>query len=204
MDIKDRIIQEACPVVMVPRYSELPAIEGGYRYLMAFDGLWVEAKVPWGHFRLPLWKSLRPLPYGEAEYIYRLESGQLPLSLLDRSIEVARDKAKKGLEWAGWIVWGAFDGYRLVEPTVIKESSSSVSYEHPELNGGHLVVDLHSHPFDMTAFSRVDDHDDMGGIRFSGVICFDRYMQPNLKVRLCIEGHFFTFRGVLDEKTLSA
>jgi len=194
VDVKDRIIQDACPVVMAPRYSELPAVEEGYRYLMAFDGLWVEAKVPWGHFRLPLWKSPRPLPYGEAGYIYRLESGTLPLYLLDRCIEAARIKAERGLEWAGWIVWGAFDGYRLVEPTVIRESSSSVSYEYPELTGDHLVVDIHSHPFDMSAFSGVDDHDDMGGIRFSGVISFDRYMQPKFNVRLCIEGHFFNLK----------
>ena len=204
MDIKDRLIQEACPVVMAPKFSDLPAIEGRYRYLIASDGLWIEAKVPWGHFRLPLWKSLRLLPYGEAEYIYRLESGQLPLSLLNCCIEAARTKAKMGLEWAGWIVWDPYDGYRLMEPTVIKESSSSVSYEYPELTGDHLVVDLHSHPFDMSAFSGVDDHDDMGGIRFSGVICFDRNMQPKFNVRLCIEGHFFTFGGVIDEKTLSA
>ncbi|MCR4286743.1 MAG: PRTRC system protein A [Deltaproteobacteria bacterium] len=195
MDIKDRIIQEACPVIMVPRYSELPAIERGYRYLMAADGLWLEARVPWGHFRLPLWKTPRALPYGEVDDVFRLDSGSIPMSLLERCIEAARIKAEKGLEWAGWVVWDTVDGYRLIEPEVIEESFASVRYKYPELNGAHLVMDLHSHPFDMTAFSTVDDRDDTGGIRFSGVISFGVDMQPRLKVRLCIEGHFFELRG---------
>lgn len=195
MDIKDRIIQEACPIIMVPRYSELPAIERGYRYLMAADGLWLEARILWGHFRLPLWKSPRLLPYGEVDKVFRLDSGSIPMSLLERCIEAARFKAEKGLEWAGWVVWDAIDGYRLIEPEVIEESFASVRYRYPKLDGAHLVIDLHSHPFDMTAFSTVDDRDDTGGIRFSGVISFGANMKPRLKVRLCIEGHFFELRG---------
>lgn len=195
MDIKDRIIQKSCPVLMAPRYSELPEIERGYRYLMTADGLGLEARVPWGHFRVPLWKSPRPLPYGEAETVFRLESGSMPMSLLERCIDAARNKAEKGLEWAGWVVWDAVDGYRLIEPEVIEESFASVCYICPDLDGAHLVMDLHSHPFDMSAFSSVDDRDDMGGIRFAGVISFNADMKPRLKVRLCIEGHFFELRG---------
>lgn len=195
MEIKDRIIQEACPVVMAPRFSELPRIENGYRYLMSADGLWLETRVPWGHFRLPLWKSPRPLPYGEIDEVFSLESGSIPMSLLERSIDAARIKAERGLEWAGWVVWDAVDGYRLIEPEVIEESFASVCYRYTDLNGAQLVMDLHSHPFDMPAFSAVDDRDDTGGIRFSGVISFGAEMKPRLKVRLCIEGHFFELRG---------
>lgn len=195
MDIKDRIIQEACPVVMAPRFSELPRIEKGYRYLMSAGGLWLETRVPWGHFRLPLWKSPRPLPYGEVDEVFLLDSGSIPMSLLERSIDAARNKAERGLEWAGWVVWDTVDGYRLIEPEVIEESFASVRYRYPDLNGAHLVMDLHSHPFDMPAFSAVDDRDDTGGIRFSGVISFGAEMKPRLKVRLCIEGHFFELRG---------
>lgn len=195
MDIKDRIIQEACPVVMAPRYSELPLIEKGYRYLMASDGLWLEARVQWGHFRLPLWKSPRPLPYGEVDKVFSLENASIPMSLLERSIDAARTKAERGLEWAGWVVWDIVNGYHLIEPEIIEESFASVRYRYPDLNGAHLVMDLHSHPFDMSAFSAVDDRDDTGGIRFSGVISFGADMRPKLKVRLCIEGHFFELRG---------
>lgn len=195
MDIKDRIIQEACPVVMAPRFSELPRIEKGYRYLMSADGLWLEARVSWGYFRLPLWKSPRLLPYGEVDKVFSLESGSIPMSLLERCIDAARIKAERGLEWAGWVVWDTVDGYRLIEPEVIEESFASVRYRYPDLNGAQLVIDLHSHPFDMPAFSAVDDRDDMGGIRFSGVISFGADMRPKLKVRLCIEGHFFELRG---------
>lgn len=189
---KDMLLQQECPTVMVPKYSPLGNIVNGHRYLMAEDGLWIEARPAWGHIRLPLWKSPRTLPYGVVAEFIALEGGAMPRELLLNCVVMAKKAAENFLEWGGWIVWNKQSGYSYLCFSKSSASFSSLRFSYPELpEGTHLVMDIHSHPFDMPAFSKVDDHDDAGGIRFSGVISFDREKKPNLKVRLCVEGHFF-------------
>ena len=61
----DQIIQKHMPVVIVPTYGELDALETGKtRFLMGKDGLYLETKQPWGSLIKKLWHSPRYLPYG--------------------------------------------------------------------------------------------------------------------------------------------
>lgn len=193
---KDRLIQELCPTVMVPVYSHLPELKSGYRYLMADSGLWIEALPPWGHFRLPLWQSPRPLPYGAVDEVMHVRGGRIPGDVINECVERAAVNALKGIEWAGWIAWSEGGGYEYIPLPALYESLTKVRYAAPRFpEGSHLVLDLHSHPFEMDRFSAVDDLDDSGGTRFSGVISFDGSMLPRVTVRLCIEGHFFDTGG---------
>jgi len=193
LDVKDRILQQACPTVIAPKYSPLPEIEGGYRYLMAKDGLWIEAKKPWGHFRLPLWLAPRPTAYGIVDAVFRLLDGPFPAGLIRECIEEATNDACNNKEWAGWIIWSESRGY---EHRPLDVLDSSISHIRSDLRSAlseeeHLALDLHSHPFGMDRFSRTDDEDDAGGVYFSGVISFHEGMKPKLTTRLCIEGHYF-------------
>lgn len=105
----------------------------------------------------------------------------------------ALHKAKEEKEWAGWITYSLeTELYTYLPLQVIHEPRSRVEYRYPELcENEYLVIDLHSHPFDMPSFSSTDDEDNKGGVRLAGVISFDKSMVPTLTVRLCVEGHFF-------------
>lgn len=193
LDKKDRIMQKACPTVMVPAHSPLPGITpGSYRFLMASDGLWIEALAGWGHFRYPLWISQRPLPYGPLESMTELTAGAVPTGLIELCRKEALEKARFRKEWAGWIVWREDAGYEYLPLEILQETGISVQYRFPVLpSGTWLAMDLHSHPFDMAHFSDTDDHDDRGGIHYSGVFSFDADLRSNLTLRLCLEGFFF-------------
>lgn len=193
LDKKDRIMQKACPTVMVPAHSPLPGIAtGNYRFLMAYDGLWIEARTGWGHFRCPLWISPRPLPYGTLESITELTGGSFPTDLIELCRKEAFEKARTRKEWAGWIIWSEDTGYEYLSLEILQETGISIQYRYPGLpSGTWLAMDLHSHPFDMARFSDTDDHDDRGGIHYSGVFSFDADLRSNLTLRLCLEGFFF-------------
>jgi PRTRC genetic system protein A len=193
LDRKDHILQKACPTVMTPLYSPLPEIEpGSYRFLMARDGLWIEAHPPWGHFRFPLWSSPRPLPYGDVESETTLFSGPVSSELIDLCRKEATLQARVSLEWAGWIIWSEESGYQYLPLEIIEATKVSIKYKYPVLpEGTYLAMNLHSHPFKMSKFSETDDHDDQGGMYYSGVFSFDSGMNSKLTLRLCLEGFFF-------------
>jgi PRTRC genetic system protein A len=196
MDKLDSILQELCPTVMVPKYSELPELAiGNRRYLMAADGLWLETRQPWGRFRLPLWESPVSLPYGSVKKMFCMES--IHDSLIYECYKMALIKAYDRKEWAGWITWDAETGYVYTPLEVINESIERIDFRRPILpTGSFLVMDLHSHPFDMDAFSEDDDIDNCGGVYIAGVVSFNKNFEPVLTKRLCIEGHFFDIREI--------
>ena len=69
-NLKDRLIQERFPTIMVPRYEELsPCPLHQTRLLMAHRGLYIDTAQPFGRFRRCLWIADRELPYGEVEEI---------------------------------------------------------------------------------------------------------------------------------------
>jgi PRTRC genetic system protein A len=193
LDRKDRILQNGCPTIMVPVYSPLSDIPSqSRRFLMARDGLWLEAKPPWGHFRFPVWFSPRSLPYGRVDSVTVLIDGPVPPDLIEVCRSEATRKAKISKEWAGWIVWNEDSGYKYLPLEIIEETGVSVRYKVPILpEGTSLVMNFHSHPFDMAHFSGTDDHDDQGGMHYSGIFSFDSGMNSKLTLRLCLEGFFF-------------
>lgn len=97
---------------------------------------------------------------------------------------------------ASWITYSLEIGlYTYLPLTIIYESVHRVEHKYPVLcENEYLVLDLHSHPFDMfdmPAFSITDDEGNKGGVRLAGVISFDKSMIATLTVGLCVEGHFF-------------
>jgi len=154
---------------------------------------------------MPLWTSPRPLPYGTVESVISVEGGAIPFELPERAFELATGRLHERLEWAGWITWNEEAGYEFLPLIEWHVSAASVTYERPGLpEGTHLVLDLHSHPFDMPAFSSIDDKDDTGGIHFSGVISFPGETgEPELSMRLCIEGYYFELTEVEIEALFS-
>ncbi len=202
MDTKDQILQELCPTIMVPRFSELPELSRGRRYLMDKHGLWIEARQEWGHFRFPLWESPVPMPYGMVYEIFDME--RIPDHLIYECIKLAQVKAVDRKEWAGWITWDSIMGYEYMPLDITCESTERVEFNHPKLSDGtYMVMDIHSHPFDMPHFSTTDDHDDIGGVYIAGVISFNADFEPVLTKRLCVEGYFFNREGRTWENIIS-
>ena len=51
------------------------------------------------------------------------------------------------------------------------------------------LIDVHSHPFPLRAFSATDDESDRGAFRFA-VLIADPAGAPSLHTRLCVYGSF--------------
>ena len=67
-NLKDRLIQERFPTIMVPGYEDLPPCPlHQTRLLMARGGLYIDTLQPFGAFRRCLWFADRDLPYGEVK-----------------------------------------------------------------------------------------------------------------------------------------
>lgn len=194
-DSKDSLLQSLSPTIMVPKYSplsEIPAAQR-YRFLMANDGLWIESKPGFGHFRNKLWDSPRPLPYGEVSPVEIVEGDIAEIEeLIETAAQQAREFARDRKEWAGWIVWSRERGCRIPPLDITDVSCETVKFNRPALSSGeYLVLDLHSHPFEMDFFSAVDDRDDLGAIKYAGVFSFDKELKAKLSLRLCVEGFYF-------------
>lgn len=102
-----------------------------------------------------------------------LPDGKVPMRLLDEVkaffSEVIKQKGQN-LEAMIWIVWNQEKGYHLVVPTQTV-GGASARYDWSSLPAGcSIIVDIHSHANFGAFFSGTDNADDVGGIRFSGVI----------------------------------
>lgn len=209
MHRSDIIKQKIMPTIMVPQKSDLPLCEPGQaRFLMASDGLYLEALTPWGHFVKQLWDSLRavPLPYGQVEevndFVRVLNIDIMPI--IEREmLEKAAEYAERGKEWAGFVV---FDGENFrpwfEEFTATAYSvkfATNTIFNLPQ--GLYLVADVHSHHTMTPHFSAGDDESDQGKIKIS--IVLGNYRRENgkpvfdWKARFCVRGFFFDERTPL-------
>ncbi|NKE70225.1 PRTRC system protein A [Candidatus Manganitrophus noduliformans] len=197
MNAKDEILQTRLPTVMVPVFEPLPVLKAGEtRLLMAEDGLWIEAEGDFGHFRRPLWKSRRKLPYGQVEIASELRCGPIPRKLVERFAELANEWTEWGCETAAWITWGPNVGWELLEPEILIRAAVSVRYTWPDLGPDTaLVVDLHSHGIGSAFFSPTDDQSDLGFPHYSLVLGRCGRGRPltqlDCKLRLCLAGYYF-------------
>lgn len=197
MNRKDEILQTRLPTVMAPRFEPLPALNAGEtRLVMAGDGLWIEAEGGFGHFRRPLWRSDRNLPYGRVEACSQLRCGPIPLKLIERFAKQANEWADQGSEAAAWITWGPNRGWELLEPKILIRTAVSVRYTWPDLGPDTaLVLDLHSHGIGSAFFSHTDDRSDLGFPHYSLVLGRCGRNRPlkelDCKLRLCLAGYFF-------------
>jgi PRTRC genetic system protein A len=150
-----------------------------YTYVVAGDGLWLEAD----NGILKARACLAPVPVRglpPAEPLLELRHGRIPVAVL--SLAVNAFSAWAHQEAYAAIVWGEL-GYRVVFPPQ-EGTSGSVTYE--PVPG--TVVGLHSHGRMGAFFSGTDDRDDQG-FQVSVVVGKLDRLVPAAAARLCIYGY---------------
>ena len=192
-DRRDQIIFGETPTMMQPLYGEsLPKPETGkHRFVIANDGMYVEAINPVLEVRLPVAKSSIKLPYGQISTAgVQLSHGQIPKRILLDVCEKTFLCAPN--EWAGLVVWDKIrKEYALYEPDVISFSAGHISYRNVLPDKYELVMDLHSHGNMPAFFSKTDDKSDVGGFYIAGVIGNCDTGDPTFATRIVVNGHFF-------------
>lgn len=192
-DHRDRVVFGETPTLMQPLHGEaLPKPETGkHWFVIASDGVYVEAMNHVLEVRLPVAKSLIKLPYGQIGAAgVRLANGQIPRRIL-------QDVCEKTFlccpnEWAGLVVWDKIrKEYALYEPDVISFSPGHISYRNVLPDEYELVMDLHSHGSMPAFFSKTDDKSDLGGFYVAGVVGNCDSGEPTFATRIVVNGHFF-------------
>lgn len=199
IDFRDSALQASCPTVMVPRFGAFqPLQESGHRFLVAEDGLWIEAYRPWIYIQQPIARQRAvAMPYGRLTPKVDLAFGKIPRALLDEFADVARRNLPN--ECAAWIVWSAANGLTLRQLQSITASPAEVHFHRPKLpDGEHLVIDLHSHGMLPAFFSTTDDQDDSGEIKITAVVGNLDYEKPDYAARLCVQGLFIDLQAPAD------
>jgi PRTRC genetic system protein A len=113
-----------------------------------------------------------PASIGQA--IQFLPAGKIPKELFDQVVkffaEVVRVHGDRQLEAMIWICHNDAQGYHLIVPTQ-EVGGASVKYDWDIPQGTSIIVDIHSHGPNISAFfSATDNQDDNNGIRYSGVV----------------------------------
>jgi PRTRC genetic system protein A len=198
VDPRDAALQAHTPTVMAPRYDDLERLqEYGHRYIVAENGLWVEALQPWIWTRMQVASSNARLPYGpmepEMEHWLSIED-------LDNLIRLFLHHAKSAMpfECAAIGVYNLHTQELELRPLgVIYASAAHVQYTRPVLAEHEaLAVDLHSHGEGEAFFSAQDDLDDAGEVKLSIVVGRVHeypdldYMRKNVAARWCLHGLF--------------
>lgn len=198
---KDALLQRVTPVVPVPRFGTLVPDERdcGHRYLIARDGMYVEATRPWLYAIGCFARGIHQTPFGAITEKVELRCGAIPKSLLRQFIGLAQKALPN--ETSAAFVWNHFDNtWRIVE-TAIKASATpgSVQYvqREPIADNESMVVDIHSHGNFPAFFSEEDNRDDATGVKVAVVI--GRVDNPDgceLKARVCFFGIYVALDGL--------
>jgi PRTRC genetic system protein A len=201
MNLKDRLIQERFPTIMVPGYEQLPpCLLHQTRFLMVRSGLYIDTLQPFGAFRRCLWFADRDLPYGEVaevdDFSGILKDPQVTVIFEDFVLPRAAEYAGNNLEWVGWIIWTKEEGYSYLPLDFEASAASVIIRQRPLLpQNTYLAVDVHSHGAMKPFFSSTDDFDDSGGVRLSVVLGGhsrnDGRHHFVYKCRAVVEGFFF-------------
>lgn len=194
LDPRDAALQAHTPVVMVPRFGELPLLDApGHRYLAAANGLWLDLLRPWLWLRIHIAEAPAEfaLPFGElitvVNYAFQIEDLARVQALFLRDARAAMPD-----EFAAWAVWNERDGLLEYRPLLADAASpGGISFHRPQLEAHEsLAIDLHSHGALDAFFSATDDADDAGEVKLAVVAgALDR--EPNFATRLCVLGMFF-------------
>lgn len=195
-DRRDQIVFGETPTMMQPLYGEsLPKPETGkHRFVIASDGMYVEAINPVLEVRLLVAKSPIKLPYGQIGAVgVRLTHGQIPKRILQDVCEKTFFCAPN--EWAGLVVWDKIrKEYALYEPDTISFSTRHISYRNVLPDEYELVMDLHSHGRMPAFFSKTDDKSDIGGFYIAGVVGNCDSGEPTFATRIVVNENFFECR----------
>jgi PRTRC genetic system protein A len=189
IDTRDKILQQQCPAMMVPRFGQFePLTENGHRFLVASNGLWLEVTRPWLHLITHVAECDMPLPYGimGADCEYRFDARALS-QYQTRFVLDAR--AALPNECAACITFDDRNGeltYHLLES--INATPGGVRYKRPMLAEHHwLILDMHSHGALPAFFSAQDDEDDQGEVKLA-LVAGTVDKEPSFAMRLCAMG----------------
>lgn len=190
MDVRDRALQAACPVIAAPRFGSLPDMAAGQRIILAANGVFVQVKLDWLDCIQRLAPALPvPLPYGTVEERLAFAFGVLPIRLIEEFIEAGR----RGLpdEVAGALIYSCGTGaLRLALCEPLDASPDRIDYSVPPMDADEtLAVDLHTHGRAAPFWSATDDRDDQG-IKVAGVFGLLHQPRPQAEFRLVINGSF--------------
>ena len=196
IDIRDEVAHATKPVLMAPKYSELPECPiGMVRFILAEQGLFLDTRMPFGSFRKLCWASPVPLTHCGAieevdDFTVLLNETLMPI-VESEMIDQIEETAKRHQEWAGCIV--IRDGQYLYRPVEHKASQFRLEGKYNRNTEGCLVLDVHSHGFLLAEFSETDDTDDDGGIKMSLVLGHYNPINRTFKMcgRVAAEGFFF-------------
>ena len=167
----DQTIQQMFPTVLAPREGELEEpCNFGTRYVAASGGLWRQVALPWMTMLHLIAPSVVALPYGDAKPYVKLKCGPIP-NVLRRKF--CRDAlAALPNESAAAFIWNAETGeWRYCLRPAFRASAGYIEYLEVVLGPEeYLILDMHSHGTFPAFFSSLDNSDDRGTMRFSGVI----------------------------------
>lgn len=189
----DVALLAAAPVAVVPANSDFfPLQENGHRFLLATDGIYLEARRPWLHFvqRLAAITGVR-VPYGPLATKVEFPFGRLGNALTQLQEFAQHAKAAAPIEAAGSVIWNSStDAWRIEYPEIIGEASSThIEFKQVALQENeHLVIDLHSHGNGPAFFSDQDNLDDAGSVKISGVYGSLDQPEPAAEFRICVLG----------------
>lgn len=189
----DRAVLGQMPALMVPTFGDLPECKVGQRrFLLAADGIHVEARTPSLHFRAPI--SSASLPFGEVEPFCELAGGLLPAALGQALVDAAL--AAMPNETASVVIYRpSLARYGLIEPEIDSASRGHVTFDHwADFTDHNLMVDVHTHGALEAYFSPTDDASDRsihephlslvfgrcreGEITVTGRLCVGNYLIP--------------------------
>jgi PRTRC genetic system protein A len=161
-----------------------------YDYILAGDGLWIEAENRLLLARVPVATAeVRGLPpFGS---LLKLAHGLIPARLFDLAFNVMLASPRREVYVA--VVWDG-EQYSLRVPEQ-KGKAAGVRFDEPD----NVILDLHSHPGMPARFSGTDDRDEQG-LRLYGVVG----RGPALSLRIGVYGYFMEVApDIIFEGTLS-
>jgi PRTRC genetic system protein A len=168
----DRVFQGHTPVVMVPKLGSYVALqESGSRFLLAADGLWLEARRDWIHVVWPVAQCQDvAIPCGALRARVDLAFTKLPEKFIAQFVEDAR--AFSPNEVGAVVIWSSEQQalrYELCETVVAGVGHLQARWPQLEPHE-HVVLDLHSHGPLSAFFSDVDRRDTGADVRLCGVV----------------------------------
>ena len=173
--------------------ARVPAIDAGhlYNYLLAGNGVFLQAQRPELSVLLRIAPAhVRGLPPLRSRL--RVRFPRVPSPLVREMVHVAAEAARDpsgGLEVLLYLTFRE-GRWQLTQP--LQEQTHSSVQLAPDADRAVVIdalIDVHSHPFPMRAFSGTDNQSDGGAFRFA-VLIADPAGAPSLHARLCVYGMF--------------
>jgi|JI6StandDraft_1071083.scaffolds.fasta_scaffold166407_2 PRTRC genetic system protein A len=184
----DAILQNECPIVMVPLYGDLePLAMNGHRFLAAKNGLFVDVRRPWLTLRMKFADSEGfHFPYGKVKPFMRFNFAGKGLTRMLHQF-IAQAKETGGVETAAWLTYAPqAKTFLLSKLEYLEQGPGRVQYLRPTSSPDALpVVDCHSHASFPAFFSETDDQDDKDDdLKIAFVVGSLNEEKPTIAMRL--------------------